>query len=79
VDNFVVRLAELPLTIDDATDAGGMVLLHGMSRLHRVGIFDAAYLELALRTGLPLATRDEPLAEAARRLGARTFEASPTP
>lgn len=30
---------------------------------------DAAYLELALRTHAPLATRDRPLAAAARRLG----------
>jgi predicted nucleic acid-binding protein len=32
-------------------------------------VYDAAYLELALRRGLPLATLDDPLAEAARAEG----------
>ncbi len=35
----------------------------------RLTVKDAAYLELALRLGAPLATRDRPLAAAARRRG----------
>lgn len=33
---------------------------------HRLSLYDATYLELALRRGLPLATRDKALAAAAR-------------
>ena len=37
--------------------------------------YDAAYLELALRTGLPLATLDEQLLKAARKAGVKRFAA----
>jgi predicted nucleic acid-binding protein len=75
VDEFVVRLAEHALTIDSAYDAAEMVKLHKMARQHRLSIYDAAYLELALRTGLPLATRDAALAAAAGKAGAIVFTA----
>lgn len=38
---------------------------------HRLTVYDAAYLELALRTGLPLATRDRDLTAAAVAAGAQ--------
>lgn len=37
---------------------------------HSLTVYDAAYLELALRTGLPLATRDRDLTAAAIAAGA---------
>lgn len=36
---------------------------------HRLTSYDAAYLELSLRLGLPLATSDKPLIQAARQVG----------
>jgi predicted nucleic acid-binding protein len=36
-------------------------------------MYDAVYLELTLRAGAPLATRDQPLAAAARAAGAQLF------
>jgi len=36
---------------------------------HKLTAYDATYLELALRRGLPLATRDKPLAAAAQKAG----------
>lgn len=36
---------------------------------YRLTVYDAAYLELALRSGLPLATRDRDLDRAAREAG----------
>jgi len=38
-------------------------------RAHRLTSYDAAYLELALRLGLPLASRDQALQAAARSEG----------
>jgi len=40
-----------------------------LAREHRLSSYDAAYLELALRTGLPLATLDVALEKAANALG----------
>ena len=38
-------------------------------RAHRLTAYDATYLELALRCGLPLATRDKALRQAAAAVG----------
>ena len=40
-----------------------------LARRYRLSAYDAAYLELALRTGLPLATLDAGLAKAAATAG----------
>ena len=40
-----------------------------LARAHGLTAYDAAYLELALRTGLPLATLDTRLGSAARVAG----------
>ena len=38
--------------------------------------YDASYLELALRSGLPLATLDEDLKRAAKKAGVEHFKAA---
>ncbi|MBT9559508.1 MAG: type II toxin-antitoxin system VapC family toxin [Myxococcales bacterium] len=40
-----------------------------LARLHGLTAYDASYLDLAMREGVPLATLDSRLAEAARRAG----------
>jgi predicted nucleic acid-binding protein len=40
-----------------------------LARRERLTVYDAAYLELALRLGVPLASKDSKLREAAARLG----------
>jgi len=72
-DEFVELLSTLPLTIAAASSSSDMVRLHAVARRYGVKIYDAAYLELALRTELPLATRDDALASAARQAGATVF------
>jgi predicted nucleic acid-binding protein len=44
-----------------------------LARRHKLSAFDAAYLELALRTGLALATLDASLAKAAAAGGVAIF------
>lgn len=44
-----------------------------LARAHQLTAYDATYLELALRKGVPLATFDTQLAEAARAAGAKVF------
>jgi predicted nucleic acid-binding protein len=60
----VLRLLRgLPIVID--TDVGEEALMQ-LARRHRLTVYDAAYLELALRKGHPLATLDAELMIAAR-------------
>ncbi len=56
-------LAALPITIDAEVDEEALMQL---ARRRRLTVYDAAYLELALRNGYPLATLDGALADAAR-------------
>jgi predicted nucleic acid-binding protein len=46
-----------------------------LARAHRLTIYDALYLELAERRGLPLATLDAALAQAAASVGLATIGA----
>lgn len=56
-------LKALPVTID--MDSEEDVLMR-LARVHRLTAYDAAYLEVACRRGLPLATLDAALTKAAR-------------
>ncbi len=44
-----------------------------LARRYKLSAYDAAYLELALRTGFPLATLDANLAKAASTAGVLIF------
>jgi predicted nucleic acid-binding protein len=63
----VLRLLRgLPVAMD--TDVEEEALMQ-LARRHRLTVYDAAYLELALRKGYPLATLGAALANAARAEG----------
>lgn len=66
VDRVAARVIALGIAID--TDVPLRELI-GLSRSHGLSCYDAAYLELAIRRGIPLATRDDGLARAARGAG----------
>ena len=70
---WLTYLAFLPIGVDDDTNdrAWGEVL--SLARAHRLSAYDAAYLELALRRGLPLATLDDKLKAAASTVGVPAF------
>jgi len=62
VGAFLQHLAGLPIRLDrEPVDAD----LLNLARRHRLTVYDAAYLELALRLNAPLATLDASLARAA--------------
>lgn len=73
IEEFLIDLASLPLTIHPAYTAEGMISLRRLAQQRRLSIYDASYLELSVRTGFPLATRDAPLARAAVAAGAALF------
>jgi predicted nucleic acid-binding protein len=59
---FLLGLSRLRIRIDRAPEEGAVLRL---ARTHRLSVYDAAYLELAQREGLPLATLDADLKKAA--------------
>jgi len=62
-----VRLQHIELDVRPLDATFGDLL--ALSRQYGVTPYDAAYIELALRRGLPLATRDANMARAAQSLG----------
>ena len=67
--DFLRSLAALDIRIGD--DSSGRVLtdVHRLALQYRLTSYDAAYLELARRRGLPLATLDDELRTAAAAAG----------
>jgi predicted nucleic acid-binding protein len=57
-------LGALPIEIDDGP-APGQRQIFELAMRHSLSSYDAAYLELAMRLGLPLATQDQQLKDAA--------------
>lgn len=68
------RLAVLPIRVDVETAAHGWHAIPELADRYELTTYDAAYLELALRLELPLATLDQDLARAARAAGVTLFE-----
>lgn len=61
-------LAQLPIEVD-AGPAPGQRQLFELAMRHELSSYDAAYLELAMRHGLPMATQDADLKRAAVAAG----------
>ncbi len=68
-DATLADLALLPISLDPHTDRQAWSATPQLASRHRLTLYGAAYLELALRRGLPLATLDTDLTTAARAEG----------
>ena len=71
VDERLHRLGELPIRTDTEPD---FRVAFTLARKHRLSMYDAMYLELAQRSGAPLATLDQALARAAVAAGRLLIE-----
>ncbi len=65
-DRALGALARLPLVVDDEGCRLAFERISALAADHGLSVYDAAYLELALRRKLPLASRDEALRGAAK-------------
>ena len=68
-DDFIALLGLLPILVDDQAPGLAFATILPLARRHKLTVYDAAYLELALRLGLPLATLDKELRLAAPTVG----------
>ena len=71
---FIAILGAFPITVDDKTVAHAWADTMHLARAHNLSSYDAAYLELAIRLGLPLAALDGKLKTAAGAMGVPPFE-----
>jgi predicted nucleic acid-binding protein len=62
-------IAELPIATDTETTGRAWREILALARAEGLTTYDASYLELAIRRGLPLQTKDEALIAAAERSG----------
>jgi predicted nucleic acid-binding protein len=69
VANALELLMDLPITVDDISLATVWGAVLAIGRAENLTAYDASYLELAARRGLPLATIDARLRTAALRMG----------
>lgn len=74
VRGFLEDLRSLDIRVDE--DSAGRILgdVHPLAVDLGLSGYDAAYLELAIRKSLPLATLDEALQRAARKIGLELFQ-----
>jgi predicted nucleic acid-binding protein len=75
VDDALARLGRLSLKQDTSEMVALIPTIVALARKYNLRVADAAYLELALRLGVRLATRDASLARAAREAGVPLFTA----
>jgi len=68
-DATLADLALFPISVDPETDRQAWGPTVRLAERHRLTLYDAAYLELAQRRGLPLATLDTELRNAASTEG----------
>jgi predicted nucleic acid-binding protein len=66
-------LSSLPIEIDEHTKAHAFGDTVSLAREQGLSVYDAAYLELAMRRGLPLATLDDKLKSAAKATGVSLY------
>jgi predicted nucleic acid-binding protein len=69
----LILISDLPISIDQETTPHAWRETLSLARAEGLTAYDAAYLELAERCGLPLMTRDRELSAAGKRLGVLVF------
>ncbi len=66
---FLQRISKLPIIVEPVSLSRAFEHVLPVARQHHLTEYDAAYVELALREGLPMATLDAKLRRAARSAG----------
>jgi predicted nucleic acid-binding protein len=72
-DEFIRLLLLLDLEVDDESPGRAFDHVVPLCRAHGLTSYDAAYLELAVRRQLPLASLDDDLCAAAAKLGVKAL------
>jgi predicted nucleic acid-binding protein len=63
---FITLLSQLPIVVEYEKTEQIMKDLLPLARIHNLSSYDASYLDLAMRKGVPMATLDNRLINAAK-------------
>jgi predicted nucleic acid-binding protein len=72
-DSIIRFFDTLPFQVDARPPNHSIQRVLDLARSHSLTSYDAAYLDLAIHAGLPLATLDEALRKAARKCGVALY------
>ena len=64
---FIALLGELPILVEPDPSSRVLGEIVALARKHQLSTYDASYLDLAMRRGLPIATLDNNLKKAAEQ------------
>jgi predicted nucleic acid-binding protein len=67
----IALLKKLPITIDQDSHMHAWSTTSALAATYHISVYDASYLELALRHGLPVGSLDQHLRNAAKKAGAK--------
>jgi len=73
VEGFISQLEGLPISVDPLTSNQSFTHILSLSRAYNLSSYDAAYLELAIRESIPLASLDKYLLKAAKKAGIQIY------
>ena len=65
---FITLLTQLPIIVEQERPENMMKELLTFARANNLSSYDASYLDLAMKRGYPIATSDNKLIQAARRI-----------
>src|SRR5205809_835371 len=74
LEQFLEQLLRLRIQVEPCTTQQAVRAVRRLAQTHQLTAYDAAYLELAIRNNLPLATLDTELKKAAVAEGVRLVE-----
>jgi predicted nucleic acid-binding protein len=74
IPQVLTLLAPLPIQVQSMAHERARQEVLALARAEGLTTYDAAYLELAMREGLPLATLDQQLRDAAARVAVPLFQ-----
>jgi predicted nucleic acid-binding protein len=74
VTRFLELLGQIPMAYEPESQARMLGDVLDLAREYGLSTYDASYLDLAMRLGLPLATQDGALMKAAKQAGVSLFK-----
>lgn len=79
VVRFLALLTNLPIMVEQEAPERMRKEIVALAREYDLSTYDASYLDLAMRSGLPISTRDAALITAAKKCQVPLFAPSPAP